>query len=103
YPVEDEVWGGDPLRGLGTMPEMRVVGSGTGLEAEYSLCLGLPLGPEAQLELARIGDELAITIDGRRRLIALPAVLHRCVVVSATAGDDGVTVAFRPNPELWMR
>ncbi|MEY8040773.1 ArsA family ATPase [Saccharopolyspora cebuensis] len=93
----------DPLAPRGTAPELRVSGGGRDLDAVYRLEIALPLHRDAELDLARIGDELAIAVDGRRRLIALPAVLRRCEVVSAEAGDDGVTVAFKPDPELWMR
>lgn len=99
-----ELYGdGDPLAAEATAPEMRVGGGGKSLDSEYTLRIGLPLHPEAELDLARIGPELAITVDGRRRLVALPAVLQRCVVTSAAAGDDGLTVRFRPDPDLWMR
>ncbi|GAA4614108.1 ArsA family ATPase [Saccharopolyspora hordei] len=93
----------DPLEDPSSAPVMRVVGGGRSLDAEYELQIGLPLHPGAELDLARVGDELAITVDGRRRLVALPAVLRRCVVTSAIAGDDGLTVRFRPDPEQWMR
>lgn len=93
----------DPLENLSNMPSMQVTGGGRGLDAEYALRIALPLHPSADLNMARIGDELAITVDGRRRLVALPAVLRRCIVTSAVAGDDGLTVRFRPDPELWMR
>ncbi|MDA3649258.1 ArsA family ATPase [Saccharopolyspora indica] len=93
----------DPLENLPAAPAMRVTGGGRTLEAEYDLRIALPLHPAAELDLARIGDELAITVDGRRRLVALPAVLRRCVVTGAVAGDDGLTVRFRPDPEQWMR
>lgn len=93
----------NPLENLSGTPSMQVTGGGRGLDAEYAMRIALPLHPSADLELARIGAELAITVDGRRRLFALPAVLQRCIVISAVAGDDGLTVRFRPDPELWMR
>lgn len=93
----------DPVAIVGRAPEITVTGGGRSLDAEYSLRIAMPLHEHADLELARVGDELAVTVDGRRRLIALPAVLRRCVVADAVAGDDGVTVAFRPDPDLWMR
>lgn len=91
--VEDTPW----------MSVALVSGSARSLDARYALRIALPLHEQADLDLAQIGDELAITIDGRRRLVALPAVLRRCTVISAVAGDDGLTVEFRPDPELWMR
>ncbi|MER7014319.1 ArsA family ATPase [Saccharopolyspora sp. NPDC000359] len=93
----------DPLEVRASAPAMRVTGGGRTLEAEYALQIALPLHPAAELDLARVGDELAITVDGRRRLVALPAVLRRCTVTSAIAGDDGLTVRFQPDPEQWMR
>lgn len=95
--------GDDPVRTGAAAPRMRVTGGGKSLDSEYALRIELPLHPDAELDLARVGDELAITVDGRRRLVALPSVLRRCIVTSAVAGDDGVTVGFRPDPELWMR
>lgn len=95
--------GDDPLRTGGAAPQMRVTGGGKSLDSEYALRIALPLHDDAELDLARVGDELAIAVDGRRRLVALPSVLRRCIVTSAVAGDDGVTVGFRPDPEQWMR
>ncbi|MHA6799015.1 ArsA family ATPase [Bounagaea algeriensis] len=99
----DSAWAGDPLHVDASAPGMRVERSGTGLDARYALCLSLPLPARTEVELARIGDELAVTVDGRRRLIALPSVLRRCNVGAAVAGDDGLVVDFHPDPNLWMR
>ncbi|WP_243789209.1 ArsA family ATPase [Saccharopolyspora gloriosae] len=93
----------DPLPGGASAPAMELGGGGRSLDSEYTLRLALPLHDDAEVDLARIGDELAITVDGRRRLIALPAVLRRCTVIGAVAGDDGLVVSFRPDPEQWMR
>ncbi len=93
----------DPLIGVEQQPVLDVAGGGRSLDSEYSLRVALPLHADAELDLARIGDELAVTVDGRRRLITLPAVLQRCLVTDAVAGDDGLTVTFRPDPALWMR
>jgi arsenite-transporting ATPase len=99
-----EIYDGiDPLDGAGHAPEMEVTRAGSALDAEYTLRIAIALRADTGLDLARIGDELAVTLDGRRRLIALPAVLRRCIVTRAVAGDDGLTVAFRPDPEQWMR
>ena len=102
--LADELYDGDdPLEGAAFAPEMELGGGGRALDSEYTLRIALPLHDDAELDLARIGDELAVTIDGRRRLIALPAVLRRCAVTAAVAADDGITVSFRPDPEQWMR
>ena len=48
----------------------------------------------------------AITVDGRRRIVALPSLssLQRgCVVVDARQHVTGLTVRLLPDPEVWMR
>ena len=62
-----------------------------------------PAPASAPLDLARIGDELAVTVAGVRRLVALPAVLRRCTVTRARLDGDDLRVAFRPDPALWLR
>ncbi|GDY30374.1 ArsA family ATPase [Gandjariella thermophila] len=95
-PLDDG--GGEPGR-----PLLSVSGGGRGLDAEYELRIALPLSDDADLDLARVDDELAITVDGRRRLVALPSALRRCVVIGAEVDDAGLAVRLRPDPELWMR
>lgn len=86
----------------------RVAGTGRALDSEFELRMALrmarPLHGQtaSAVELARVGDELAVTIDGRRRLVGLPSVLRRCVVVDARQHADGLTVRFRPDPAVWM-
>lgn len=93
----------DPLPEAGTVPDslLEVSGSGRGLDARYSLRIALPLADDAELDLARVGDDLALTVDGRRRLVALPSLLRRCIVTGAEMDSGGVTVGFRPDPALW--
>jgi arsenite/tail-anchored protein-transporting ATPase len=78
-------------------------GAGRDVDAEFELVLALPLAPDAAVDLARIGDELAVTVDGRRRLLALPPVLRRCAVTGADRHDGGLRVLFRPDPGVWLR
>lgn len=80
---------------------LEVSGSGRGLDARYSLRIALPLADDTELDLARVGDDLALTVDGRRRLVALPSLLRRCIVTGAEMDSGGVTVGFRPDPALW--
>ncbi|MBB5808482.1 arsenite-transporting ATPase [Saccharothrix ecbatanensis] len=92
--------GRDPLEGSAAAePLLEVVRSG---ELEYTLRVALPVG-DSSLDLARVGDDLAVTVDGRRRLIALPSLLKRCVVTGAELDDTGLAVRFAPDPDLWMR
>ncbi|WNV83558.1 ArsA family ATPase [Umezawaea sp. Da 62-37] len=97
--------GADPLSGVesSAAPMLEVTGGGRGAEAEYTLRIALPLGDDTALDLARVGDELAVTVDGRRRLVALPPLLRRCVVTGAEMDETGLAVSFRPDPNLWMR
>lgn len=84
-------------------PLLSVSGSGRGLQARYRLRIAVPLAAADDLDLARVGDELALTVDGRRRLFALPPVLRRCEVTGADVDGEGMLVHFRPDPALWPR
>jgi arsenite/tail-anchored protein-transporting ATPase len=81
----------------------RTSGSGRSLDSEFELALHLPGAGSAPLDLTRIGDELAVTVAGLRRMVALPAVLQRCTVIRARLDGDDLRVAFRPDPALWLR
>ena len=63
----------------------------------YLLRIALPLPADSELSLARVGDDLAITVDGLRRLVALPAALRRYAVVDAEAGASGLVLRLRPE------
>ncbi len=96
----------DPTAGTGTEPLLslrRTAGKGTGLDSEFELALRLPGAGDAAVDLARIGDEIAVTVGGTRRLVALPSALRRCTVIGARLAADTLTVAFRPDPAMWMR
>ncbi|MGH3628377.1 MAG: ArsA family ATPase, partial [Sciscionella sp.] len=100
--LADALYGGcDPLAaGNPDLPPLlSVTGGGRGARSEYQLRITVPLQPDADLDLARVADDLAITIDGRRRLVALPAVLRRCVVTGAESDEGGLVVRFRPKAE----
>lgn len=72
-------------------PLLAVHGGGS----EYRLHIAIPLADDARLELARIGDDLSVTVDGRRRIISLPSVLRRTEVRSAEIDEDGIVVRMR--------
>jgi arsenite-transporting ATPase len=67
----------------------------------YALRLRLPLVTRDEVSLARQGDELIVEVAGRRRVLALPSALRRCVVVGARLRDGWLRVAFEPDPALW--
>jgi arsenite/tail-anchored protein-transporting ATPase len=62
--------------------------------AGYELVITLPLRDTADLDLARVGDDLVVTVDGVRRLIALPVALRRYRVTDAEADSGALVVRF---------
>jgi arsenite-transporting ATPase len=90
--LAEELYAGtDPLartRDPAPLLRVRPVGSA------YELVVALPLTGESDLDLARVGDDLAVTVDGVRRLIALPVMLRRYTVVDAEADAGGLTLRF---------
>src|SRR5436190_2759593 len=50
---------------------------------EYVLSVALPHAERRDIDLARKGDELVLTVGSHRRLLALPSILRRCVVEGA--------------------
>lgn len=105
--LADELYGDtESLEGASGAPLLsvrRTAGDGTSLESEFDLVLRLPgLSRDTPLDLTRVDDELAVTVSGVRRLVALPAMLGRCTVHGARIGDDELVVVFRPDPSVWM-
>jgi arsenite/tail-anchored protein-transporting ATPase len=104
--AEDLYGDDDPLAGGSARPLLelrRTAGEGVSADSEYVLDLQVPGIGDGDVDLARIGDELAVTVAGRRRTVALPPVLRRCDVTTAELDDDVLSVAFRPDPAVWMR
>ncbi|MEV6875083.1 ArsA family ATPase [Amycolatopsis sp. NPDC051128] len=87
--------GADPLDGDGTpvTPLLRVRPAPDG----YTLRIAIPLGRDAEVDLARVDDDLAITVDGFRRLIALPESLRPCRITGAESDADGLLVSLAGN------
>ncbi len=69
----------------------------------FLLSLSLPLARLSDVDLARSGDELVVTVGGHRRLLALPSALRRCVVRGARLVDGRLVVRFEPDPALWRQ
>jgi arsenite-transporting ATPase len=80
----------DPLDRTPGAPLLRVRAVGSA----YELTIALPLTDTSDLDLARIGDDLAITVDGVRRMVALPMMLRRYTVVDAEADSSGLVLRF---------
>lgn len=77
--------------------------SGTSLDSAFELVLRLPGVASGPVELVRLDDDLAVTTGGTRRMIALPPVLRRCEVTGAQVAGDELSVAFVPDPAVWLR
>jgi arsenite-transporting ATPase len=91
--LADELYSGiDPLDGLHRpgVPLLSVEADG----ADYLLTVALPLTATSDLDLVRVDDDLAVTVDGVRRLVALPLMLRRYTVVDAASDDAGLVLRF---------
>lgn len=67
----------------------------------FLLSLALPLARLDELDLARSGDQLVVTVAGHRRVLALPSALRRCDVAGARLVGNRLVVRFEPDPEQW--
>jgi arsenite-transporting ATPase len=98
--VGRELYGDDdPTAGPPPEPALTVQQDGS----EYVLRLPLPFADRSEVQLARSGDELVVTVAGHRRLLTLPSGLRRCVALGAAVRDGALHVRFRPDPEQWPR
>jgi len=68
---------------------------------EFVLTMALPLATRADVDVARAGDDLIVTVGGHRRVLTLPSVLRRCDVVAGGFDAGQLRVRFRPDPALW--
>jgi arsenite-transporting ATPase len=67
----------------------------------FELSVALPLAQQGDLDLARSGDELVLTLAGHRRLLTLPSALQRCQVKGARLTEGRLLIRFEPDPSLW--
>ena len=89
------LWGGqDPAAHLVQGRPLRVERDGD----RFVLTLELPFAERDDLDVARTGDELIITLGPHRRALVLPESLRRRDVVSATLGDGALSVVFAEGP-----
>ncbi len=63
------------------------------------LRIALPFAQKQDVDLARHGDELVVTVGSYRRLLALPAALARHTVSAARVEDGSLQVRFRFEQE----
>jgi arsenite-transporting ATPase len=76
---------------------MRVTSAGE----EFVLHLALPLAEAGEVDAARAGDDLVVTVAGHRRVLTLPSVLRRCTVAGGAFDGRELQVRFRRDPERW--
>lgn len=93
-----EAYGGtDPL----ALPPPHDLMSVSRTDTGFDLSLDLPLADKRDLDLVRRGDELVVTVGSRRRVLALPSALRRCLVHGAALREGRLVVSFVPDPDLW--
>ncbi|MEJ7628768.1 MAG: ArsA family ATPase [Nocardioidaceae bacterium] len=89
-----ELYGGaDPFRlptGAGPI-DVRRIGS------RVELTVALPFAERGDIDLARHGDELVMTVGSYRRLLALPVALQNAAVTSASLRSGALVVSFSPG------
>ncbi|GIH96485.1 ArsA family ATPase [Planobispora siamensis] len=86
--VAEAMYGGtDAFAPPGVEPPLRITPEG-------ELILALPLAEKGEVDLARKGDELIVTIGPYRRVLALPAALARRSVREAALSDGRLRVRF---------
>jgi len=87
----------DPFAAAVGPEPMQVERSG----AEFVLSLALPLAARETTDLARVGDDLVVSVGSHRRVLALPGALRRCTVAGAALRDGMLRVRFEPDPDQW--
>jgi arsenite/tail-anchored protein-transporting ATPase len=64
-----------------------------------TLSIALPFVAKTDVDLARHGDELVVTVGSYRRLLALPASLRNHTVVGARVEDGALQIRFKAAVE----
>jgi arsenite-transporting ATPase len=88
--------GADPLAmpaGEGPMTITRTDGGAV-------LRIALPFAERKDVDLARHGNELVVTVGSYRRLLSLPAALARHTVTGARVGSGSLQVRFRVENDV---
>jgi arsenite/tail-anchored protein-transporting ATPase len=68
-------------------------------ESGATLRMALPFVDRTDVDLARHGDELVVTVGSYRRLLALPTALRQHQVAGARVVDGALRVKFVPDQE----
>ena len=89
----------DPLAAVESSDFLQVRDDGD----SFVMMLSLPLLDKDSLDLTRVGDDLVVTVAGRRRVLALPSALRRCRVRGAHVSGGRLEIRFQPDPEQFPR
>jgi arsenite-transporting ATPase len=81
---------GDPFRAVEGHPPVEV----RRVDTEVHIRVSLPFAERPAIDLARHGDELVVTVDSYRRLLALPAALRTARVLGAGMQNGVLVVRF---------
>jgi len=88
----------------GTDPLATPVGDGpmtiTRTDTGAVLRIALPFAEKDDVDLARHGDELVVTVGSYRRLLALPSALARHTITGARVGSGSLQVKFRMDQDV---
>ncbi len=87
----NDVYGATDPFGPSDDPEPVRVGR---VGAEVTVTITLPFASRADIDLARHGDELVVTVGSHRRILALPAAVRTAPVVEARIVDSALVVTF---------
>lgn len=99
--IADDMYRGfDPLAGSAPDGALMQVDR---LDDGYRLRIAMPMTPEADIDLARVDNDLAITVDGYRRLVALPTLLTTFTVTGADCDSGGLVVHLSQDRGLGHR
>ena len=86
--------GADPAPSVANTELFRIDRAG----GEFVLRLALPLAERADVDAARAGDDLVVTVGAHRRVLHLPNMLRRCLVAGGEFDGRELRVRFRPDP-----
>ncbi|EHY88138.1 ArsA family ATPase [Saccharomonospora azurea] len=88
--IADELYGEtNPLVGESTATTLLQT---TEVDGGFRLRIGMPLDKDSEVALARVDDDLAVTVDGFRRLVALPEALRPYTLTGAESDARGLVV-----------
>ena len=92
--MADELYGDDDPLAIADVPDPMSIER---VDDVYRLTLALPLAAKGEVDLARRGDELVVTVGPHRRVISLPSALRRSVIKKAKFEDGIMYIDFESH------